>query len=317
MIGENKQELKSTRDGFGQGLLELGKNNKQVVGLCADLTGSLRMSEFEKKYPKRFFQVGVAEQNLVGVASGLALEGFIPFAASFAVFNPGRNWDQIRVSVCYNNVNVKVVGGHAGLTVGADGATHQALEDIALMRTLPNMTVIVPADFHEAKRATIACASHDGPVYLRIGRESFPFITKENSVFKIGKVNVLKKGIDVTIFACGIMVEKALQAARILAYENVSVEVINNHTIKPLDKRRILASVAKTKCVVTAEEHQIAGGMGSAIAELLAQKHPVPIEMVGVKDTFGETGTPQELLKKYKLTHKDIVKAVRKVLLRK
>lgn len=301
------------RDGFGQGLLEAGKN-KKIYALCADLTQSDRMNWFAKKYPERFVEVGVAEQNLVGVSAGLARIGKIPFAGSFAVFSPGRSWDQVRVSCCYSNHNVKLYGGHAGISVGEDGATHQALEDIAITRCLPNMTVIVPCDAEEMRKATLAAASLPGTVYLRGGRPKIPLITKTTDTFEIGKANVLRRGEHVTIVACGIMVEKALRAAEQLAMSGVHAEVINMHTIKPLDEQALLRSAKKTDHVVTAEEHQIIGGLGSAVAESLAKKHPVRIECVGVHDTFGESGTYEDLIKKYGLDTKDIVRAVKKVL---
>jgi transketolase len=308
------EQLGSIRAGFGQGLLAAGEQNSKVMALCADVTESIRMHHFADKFPDRFLQVGVAEQNLVGVAAGLALGGLRPFAGSYAVFSPGRSWDQLRVSVCYSNLPVVIVGGHAGLTVGPDGATHQALEDIALTRVLPNLTVIVPADELEAQRATLALANIAGPAYLRLGRDTSVKITSETTPFEIGHATTLREGRDVTIVACGIMVAQARWAGELLAQEGIQATIINCHTVKPLDKSTLVAAAQHTKAVVTAEEHQIAGGLGSAVAELLSEHYPVPIVRVGVKDTFGESGQSQELLKKYGLTSGDIVKAVWKVL---
>ena len=304
--------MKSCRDGFGEALLELGRKSKDVVVVSADLAESTRCLEFGNKYPGRFFEVGVAEQNMAGVAAGLALEGLTPFICSFAVFSPGRNWEQIRVSICYNNVNVKIVSSHAGLNVGEDGATHQALEDIALMRVLPNMTVIAPCDFEETKKATLAAAKIKGPVYIRYGREKTPVITSKQSKFQIGKANILRQGKDVTIIACGPMVYEALVAADELAKQKISAEVINCHTIKPLDKATIINSAKKTKKVVTIEEHEVNGGLGSAVAEVLSQNYPVPIKILGVPDKFGESGTAQQLLNKYNLNFKGIINAIKK-----
>jgi transketolase len=298
----------STRDGFGKGLLDLGANENVVV-LSADLSESTRAKPFKDSYPERYIECGVAEQNMAGIAAGLALSGKIPFATSFAVFSPGRNWEQIRVSICYNKANVKIASTHAGLSTGADGATHQALEDIAIMRCLPNMAVVVPCDAVEARKATSAVANLKGPCYLRLGRDKCTTITDDKTHFKIGKADVLRQGKDVTVIACGIMVVEALKAATELKGK-ISVRVINCHTIKPLDKSTILKAAKETKAVVTAEEHQISGGLGSAVAELLSQSSCVPIRMVGVKDTFGESGTPKELLEKYGLTYKYIVKAI-------
>ncbi len=304
-------DIKSTREGFGKALVELGEKNKNVVALCADLEESMHVADFHKKFSERFVEVGVAEQNMIGVAAGLALSGKIPFAASFAVFSPGRTWDQIRVSVAYSQANVKIVGGHSGITVGADGASHQALEDIGIMRVLPNMIVIVPCDYIEAQKATFAAALHKGPVYLRLGREKVPIITDIKSKFNIGKAEIFKEGKDITIIACGIMVNEALEAAKELEKEEISAEVINCHTIKPLDKKTIVASAKKTGKVITAEEHQINCGLGSAIAELLSEEHPVPIRMIGVKDTFGESGKPEELKKKYGLSSDFLIKTAK------
>ncbi len=306
----------ATRDGFGQGLLELGKINNDVVALCADLTESTRVEAFAKAYPERFVEAGVAEQNMAGMAAGLALAGKIPFAASFGVFNPGRNWDQIRVSICYSNLNVKIVGSHTGFSDGPDGATHEALEDIAITRVLPNMTVVVPADSIEARKATIALAKHSGPAYLRLARAKTSVVSTEKTPFTLGKALKLTAGDDVTIFACGVMVVKALTAAKQLEGK-VSVAVVNLHTIKPLDAAAIIEAAQSTGAIVTAEEHQIAGGMGSAVAEVVAAHQPVPIEFVGVRDTFGESGDPDELLEHYHLGVDDIVTAVEKVIKRK
>ncbi len=310
-INLTNPEMIASRDGYGKALLELGKKNKNVVALCCDLTDSTRLEAFKKEFPKRFIEVGVAEQNMAGLAAGLAMIGKIPFMSSYAVFSPGRNWDQIRVSICYNNANVKIQGAHAGISVGPDGATHQALEDIAIMRVLPNMIVIVPADAIEAEKATLAAAAIIGPVYLRFARNKAPIITSSKSPFKIGKAEIYLQGSDVSIVACGSMVYEALIAAESLAKEGIKATVINSHTIKPLDKETIITSAKKTNAMVTAEEHQIHGGLGGAIAELLGKYYPIPLEIVGIKDTFGESGEPIELLKKYHCTHKDIFLAAK------
>ena len=304
-----KFELKSCRDGFGEALLELGKKDKKVVVVSADLAESTRCLEFGKKYPSRFFEVGVAEQNMAGVGAGLALEGLTPFICSFAVFSPGRNWEQIRVSVCYNKANVKIVSSHAGLNVGEDGATHQALEDIALMRVLPNMTVIAPCDFEETKKAVLAAAKMKGPVYIRYGREKTPIISGK-SKFQIGKADILRSGKDVTIIACGSMVYEALLAAEELAKEKISAEVINCHTIKPIDKVTIISSAKKTKKVITVEDHQVNGGLGSAVAEVLSQNYPVSMKIIGMPDKFGESGTAKQLLEKYGLNKDKLFKII-------
>lgn len=305
--------LKACRDGFGEALLELGKKNKDVVVVSADLAESTRCLDFGKKYPGRFIEVGVAEQNMAGVGVGLALEGKIPICCSFAVFNPGRNWEQIRISICYNKANVKLIGSHAGLNVGEDGATHQALEDIALMRVLPNMTVIAPCDYLETKKAVLAATKIKGPVYIRFGREKSAVITSSKTPFQIGKANVMKLGKDVTIITCGAMVSEALKAADELAKQKIGVEVINCHTIKPIDKATIIKSVKKTKKVVSIEEHQVNGGLGSAVAEVLSQNYPVPMKIIGMPDKFGESGTSQQLLDKYNLNAKGIIKEVKKL----
>ncbi len=308
---------KSTREGYGAGLYELGKQNPKVVALCADLIGSLKIQEFIKEFPERFFQVGVAEANMMGIAAGLATAGKIPYTGTFANFSTGRVYDQIRQSIAYSHKNVKVCASHAGLSLGEDGATHQILEDIGLMKMLPGFTVINPCDYNQTKAATIAIAEHYGPVYLRFGRPGWPVFTPENQKFEIGKAVMLNEGTDVSIFATGHLVWNAVEAARELAKQNISCELVNIHTIKPLDEEAVLESVRKTKCVVTAEEHQIHGGLGDSIAQLLARKMPSPIEYVAVNDTFGESGTPMQLLNKYGLGASDIVQAVHNVLKRK
>lgn len=308
---------KDTRSGFGEGLLEIAKQKDNVVGLCADLTGSLKMNAFEAAFPERFFQVGIAEANMIGLAAGMTIGGKIPYTGTFANFSTGRVYDQIRQSVAYSNKNVKICASHAGITLGEDGATHQILEDIGLMRMLPNMTVIVPADFNQTKQATIAIAEHEGPVYLRFGRPVVPIFVKPDANFQIGKADVLIEGTDVTIIACGHLVWKSIEAAQELEKIGISAEVINMHTIKPLDEEAIVKSVKKTGCVVTAEEHMIAGGLGDAVAHVLSKKLPSPQEFVGVNDTFGESGTPEELMVKYGIDTKNVVDAVQKVLQRK
>lgn len=308
---------KDTRSGFGAGLHELGRSREDVVALCADLIGSLKMDAFEKEFPERFVQCGIAEANMIGVAAGLALSGKVPFAGSFAEFVTGRVYDQVRQVVAYSNTNVKICASHAGITLGEDGATHQTMEDIGLMRMLPNLTVINPCDYNQTKAATIAIAEHQGPVYLRFGRPSVPNFTPEDAPFIIGKANILSEGNDVTIFATGHMVWEAIEAADQLEKEGVSVELINIHTIKPLDKEAVIASAAKTKAVVTAEEHLIAGGMGELIAGVIATSNPVPVEIVAVDDQFGQSGTPNQLMKEYGLTAKEIKEAVYRALKRK
>jgi|TARA_B110000240_G_scaffold198287_1_gene257996 transketolase len=310
-------EMKDTRSGFGAGLTELGKKNKNVVALCADLTGSLKMNDFEKNHPERFFQIGIAEANMIGIAAGMTIGGKIPFTGTFANFSTSRVYDQIRQSVAYSNKNVKICASHAGLTLGEDGATHQVLEDIGMMKMLPHMTVINTCDYNQTKAATIAIADHKGPVYLRFGRPKVPNFTSEDQVFKIGKGVLLEEGSDVTIIATGHLVWEAIEASKELKRSGVNVDIINIHTIKPLDKDLILKSVNKTKCIVTAEEHMLNGGLGDSIAQLIALENPTPLEMVGVNDTFGESGTPRQLMEKYGLTAKDIVKATKKVLSRK
>jgi transketolase len=308
---------KDTRSGFGEGLAELGRTNPDVVALCADLTGSLKMDEFKKENPERFFQVGIAEANMMGMAAGMTIGGKIPFTGTFANFSTGRVYDQIRQSIAYSQKNVKIAASHAGLTLGEDGATHQILEDIGMMRMLPNMTVIVPADFNQTKQATIASAAHNGPVYLRFGRPVMPIFVKPDAEFVIGKADVLTEGTDVTIIACGHMVWKSIEALKTLTEKGISVELINMHTIKPLDVDAILKSVAKTRCVVTAEEHMRNGGLGDAVAQVLAQQDPLPQEFVAVNDKFGESGTPMELMTKYGIDTADVIAAVEKVLARK
>jgi len=311
------QNQKDTRSGFGEGLLEAGRRNPKVVAFCADLTGSLKMGDFAKEFPNRFFQSGIAEANMINMAAGMALSGFVPFTGTFAAFATGRVYDQIRQSVAYSNKNVKIAASHAGLTLGEDGATHQILEDIGLMKTLPNMTVIVPCDFNQTKNATLAAAEYDGPVYLRFGRPKVPNFTPVDEKFVIGKAQMLQEGTDVTIFACGHLVWKAVQALPILKEMGISAELINIHTIKPLDAEAVLKSAGKTRCVVTAEEHQRNGGLGDSIAQVLALNTPCPMEMVAVNDEFGQSGTPDELLKFYHLDTPDIVEAVKKVVARK
>ena len=308
---------KDTRSGFGEGLAELGRTNPNVVALCADLTGSLKMDAFLKENPERFFQIGIAEANMMCIAAGMTIGGKIPFTGTFANFSTGRVYDQIRQSIAYSQKNVKICASHAGLTLGEDGATHQILEDIGMMRMLPNMTVIVPADFNQTKQATIAIADHQGPVYLRFGRPVMPIFIKPDALFVIGKADIIKEGTDITIIACGHLVWKSIEAIKVLEARGISVELINMHTIKPLDESAILLSVAKTKCVVTAEEHMINGGLGEAVSQVLARKMPVPQEFVGVNDTFGESGAPMELMTKYGIDTEDIINAALKALARK
>lgn len=310
-------EKKATRDGFGAGLLEVGQQNNQVVALCADLIGSLKMNAFIDAFPDRFIQAGIAEANMIGMAAGLATAGKIPYTGTFANFSTGRVYDQIRQSVAYSHKNVKICASHAGLTLGEDGATHQILEDMGMMKMLPGMTVINPCDYNQTKAATIAIANHEGPVYLRFGRPSWPVFTPADQTFEIGKANMMNEGTDVTIVATGHLVWNAVEAAKTLAKEGVSVELINIHTIKPLDDEAILKSVGKTGCIVTAEEHQMHGGLGDSVAQLLARKMPTPLEMVAVNDSFGESGKPADLLVKYGLAPKNIVEAVKKVMKRK
>ena len=308
---------KDTRSGFGAGLAELGRTNPNVVALCADLVGSLKMDEFIKENPDRFFQVGIAEANMIGLAAGMTIGGKIPFTGTFANFSTGRVYDQIRQSVAYSEKNVKICASHAGLTLGEDGATHQILEDIGLMKMLPGMTVINTCDYNQTKAATIAIADHHGPVYLRFGRPSVPNFTPADQTFEIGKAIQLTEGSDVTIVATGHLVWEALEAAKALNDNGISAEVINIHTIKPIDENAILNSVTKTGCIVTAEEHNYYGGLGESVARVLSQNKPTPQEFVAVNDTFGESGTPSQLMEKYGLNSQAILKAVEKVLKRK
>ena len=310
-------EMKDTRSGFGAGLTELGKTNENVVALCADLTGSLKMNDFQNNHPERFFQVGIAEANMMGIAAGMTIGGKIPFTGTFANFSTSRVYDQIRQSIAYSNKNVKICASHAGVTLGEDGATHQVLEDLGMMKMIPHMTVINPCDYNHTKAATLAIAEHVGPVYLRFGRPKVPNFTNENQEFIIGKAVHLQEGNDVTIVATGHLVWEALEAAKKLNEQNISTDVINIHTIKPLDSEAIIKSVQKTKCIVTAEEHMLNGGLGDSIAQLLSRELPSPLEMVGVNDTFGESGTPRQLMEKYGLTSNDIINAVNKVIARK
>jgi len=302
---------KSTREGFGDEILELGIDSR-IVALTADLGSSLKLNNFKKAFPERYFNVGVAEQNMASISAGLALEGMIPFMTSFVAFSPYRNFDQIRTSIAYSNANVKICSSHAGLSVGEDGATHQALEDISMMRSLPNMIVLVPADYEEARRIVKAAYNYEGPVYIRLGREKFSVITK-NRKFKIGKADVLRKGKNITIIACGIMVGKALDAAELLEKKGIDVEVINSPSIKPFDSETLLKSIRKTGYLVSCEEHQICGGLGSVVSEVLVKNYPIPMEFIGVNDSFGESGSSEEVLKKYGLTVEHIVKTVLKL----
>jgi len=306
-----------TRQGWADALLELGETNPNVVVLDADLAKSTLTCLFKDKYPDRFFDMGIAEQNMINTAGGLSLTGLIPFVSTYGVFVSGRAWEQIRTSICYGELNVKLGGAHGGISVGPDGATHQALEEIAIMRVIPKMTVLVPTDYYETKKAVLAAAKINGPVYIRFGREKVPVVTSADTPFEVGKAIIMKEGKDLTIVACGIMVAEALEAAEELAKQGINAEVINLHTIKPIDKDALINSVKKTGCLVTAEEHQIAGGMGSAVLEALATKRPVPTEMVGINDTFGESGEPRQLMEKYGITSKEILEKSLKVLKRK
>ena len=316
MIRFNYTEKKDTRSGFGEGLLEAGKQNSDIVALCADLTGSLKMNAFEKEFPDRFFQTGISEANMIGMAAGLATGGKVPYTGTFANFATGRVYDQIRQSVAYSEKNVKICASHAGLTLGEDGATHQILEDIGMMKMLPNMMVVCPCDFNQTKAATLAIAEHNGPVYLRFGRPKWPIFTNPDAPFVPGKADRLIEGSDVTIFATGHLVWKAIEAEAALQEKGISAEVINIHTIKPLDVKAVLDSVKKTGCAVVAEEHQRAGGLGESIAAVLASEFPAPLEFVAVNDSFGESGTPDELLEKYGLSAANIALAVEEVLKR-
>jgi transketolase len=311
------QNVKDTRSGFGAGLTELGAKNKDVVGLCADLTGSLKMTEFAEKYPDRFFQTGIAEANMMGVAAGMTTGGKIPFAGTFANFATGRVYDQVRQSIAYSGKNVKICASHAGITLGEDGATHQIMEDIGLMKMLPGMMVINPCDFNQTKAATMAIADYEGPVYLRFGRPKVPNFTPENQTFIPGEAVHLNEGSDLTILATGHMVWKAIEAAKALEEKGISIDLINIHTIKPLDKESILQSVSKTGAVVTAEEHLMNGGLGDSVAQLLGHYLPCPVEMVAVDDKFGESGKPEDLMKKYGLDTSDIIEAAERAIARK
>lgn len=313
-MGDTKYKMVPTRDGFGQGVVELGRKNKDVVVLSADLTDSTRANWFKKEFPDRFFGLGVAEQDMFGAAAGFALMGKIPFACTFGVFASGRAWDQIRVSVAYMNLNVKIIGTHGGISVGPDGATHQALEEISLMRIIPNMSIIVPCDALEAKRATMEAGSIKGPVYIRLGRSGTPLITKESDNFKIGKANILKDGKDVSIFACGHMVYEAMIACDELKKDGIDARLINLHTPKPIDKECIIKCARETGAIVTAEEHTIAGGLGSAISEVVIENCPVPIKFVGIRDRFGLSGEPDELFELFGLKAKNIVKAAKEAI---
>jgi len=311
---QNKQD---TRSGFGAGLLELGRKNPNVIGLCADLTGSLKMGDFKKEFPDRFIQCGVAEANMMGMAAGLTIGGKIPFTGTFANFSTGRVYDQIRQSIAYSGKNVKICASHAGLTLGEDGATHQILEDLGMMKMLPGMTVINPCDYNQTKAATIAIADHEGPVYLRFGRPKVANFTPEDQDFQIGKALMLSEGTDVSIFATGHLVWKAIEAGHRLAEEGISAEIINIHTIKPLDVAAVLESVKKTGCAVSAEEHMVLGGLGESIASVLSRNYPAPMEIVAVNDTFGESGTPEELMTKYGIDTPNVVEAALKAVARK
>ena len=308
---------KDTRSGFGDGIFELGQKNPNVVALTADLAGSLKLNAFIKAFPERFIQCGIAEANMIGIAAGLTIGGKIPFTTTFANFSTGRVYDQIRQSVAYSGKNVKICASHAGLTLGEDGATHQILEDIGLMKMLPGMTVIVPCDYNQTKAATLAIADYEGPVYLRFGRPVWPVFTNPDEPFVIGKAQQLAEGNDVSIFACGHLVWKSIEAAKVLKEKGIHADVINIHTIKPLDEAAVLNSIKKTGCAVTAEEHNVIGGLGDSIAQTATKHFPVPIEMIGTQDTFGESGKPTELLKKYGLETENIVAAVEKAISRK
>lgn len=313
LFDEDIEQVPS-RNGYGEGLVLAGEENKNVVALCADLTESTRTQSFAEKFPQRFVEIGVAEQNLATIASGMAAVGKVPFITSYAMFSPGRNWEQIRTTICYNDQPVKVIGSHAGISVGPDGATHQALEDMAIMRALPNMVVIAPTDSIEARKATLAAVRVPKPCYIRLSREKVPVITTINTPFEIGQAEVYWEGKDVAIIACGQMVYRSLLVAKELEKHNISVRVINCHTIKPLDKDTIIKAAEDCRAVVTVEEHQINGGLGSAVAEVVSQNFPVPMKIIGVEDRFGESGEPNELLEKFGLTKEAIIKAVTSVL---
>ncbi len=316
-VNLNNPETKPTRDGYGEGLVAAAEKNKDIVAIGADITSSTRVDWFKKEFPDRFISIGIAEQNQMCIAAGMSLVGKIPFVCNYGVFLAGRSWDQIRTTVCYNNLNVKLGGAHGGISVGADGATHQALEEIALMRCLPNMKVIVPADSVETKKATLAAAQIKGPVYIRFGREKVPIITQDDTPFEFGKAYCCRNGSDIAIIACGTMVYESLVAAQQLSKAGISAMVINNHTIKPLDKQTIIEAAKKTGAVITVEEHQVAGGMGSAVAECIVQNYPVPVKIIGVNDRFGESGDPDILMKAFGLKSANIIDAVKDVLTRK
>jgi transketolase len=318
-VFEKDVEMIPTRNGYGEALLELGEKNPDVFVLTGDLSDSTRVLDFAKKFPDRFIECGVAEQNMMGIAAGLAASGKIPFISSYAVFSPGRSWDQMRVSVALSNLNVKIAGAHTGISVGPDGATHQALEDIAITRVLPNMTVLVPCDSVETKKATLAAAKHNGPVYFRFAREKTPVMTTQRTPFEIGKAEMFweSRNPQVAIIACGPLLYEAMVAAKNLEDLGIDTIVINNHTIKPMDEKTIIRAARKTGAVVTVEEHQVNGGMGSAVAEILSKNYPVPMEFVGMHDHFGESGEPEELLSKYKMKSKDIIESVKRVISRK
>jgi transketolase len=310
-------EKKATRHGYSEALIEMGTTDKNIVVLDADLSRSTSSELFKKKFPERFFNVGVAEQNLLGVAAGLSLMGKIPFASTYSVFASGRAWEQLRTTICYSNLNVKIGGSHGGILTGPDGASHQALEEFALTRVLPNLTVFVPCDFLEAKKATIAAAEIKGPVYIRLGREPLPVLTSPETLFIPGEGLLMKEGQDVTIIACGSLVTESLQAASMLEKENIKARVINIHSLKPLDEKIILKAAKETKAIVTAEEHEIYGGLGSAVSEVVVKNYPVPLEMIGLKDSFGTSGSPEELMRFFHLKDLDIVAAAKKVIARK
>lgn len=317
LINKEKLEAAPTRQGYGEGLVELGKKNKDVVVLCADISDSTKSGMFRDAFPERFIETGIAEQNMMGLAAGLALSGKIPFVSTYAVFCPGVNWSQIRVLIGQNNANVKLTGAHAGVSVGPDGMSHQALEDIAIMRCLPGMVVLAPCDYIETKKATLAAAKYKGAVYLRFAREATPVFTTSRTPFKVGRAEIFRQGKDVSIIACGPLVYNSLIAAEKLAKEKIDVQVINNHTIKPIDEKTIIKAAKETRAVVTVEEHQVMGGMGSAVAEVLAKNYPAPIEMIGVQDRWGESGEPEELIEHFSLGVDSIIKAAKKVLKRK
>ncbi|MBN2422873.1 transketolase family protein [Candidatus Woesearchaeota archaeon] len=317
MYNLNNETKKATRDGFGSALVKLGEKNQKVVALAAGAGDSTRAFKFKEKFPERFIEVGIAEQNMIGIAAGLALAGKLPFPSTFAAFLPGRCYDQIRQSVCYSDLNVKLVSSHAGITVGADGATHQMMEDIAMLRATPNLTIIVPCDALETEKAVFAVAEMIGPTYIRCGREKTPVFTLEDTPFEIGKSVILRRGNDATIIACGLMVYYSLIASETLEKEGISVRVINMHTIKPIDREAILKAASETGAIITAEEHQINGGLGSAVAEVLVENNPVPMQRIGMKDCFGESGKPSQLLEKYQMNDKAIIQAVKEVTKRK